>query len=98
MAHFYRCTPADERRRAAQRVFEQQRAQVVRQGVVDGGFHVPVKRQGVAPRAVIVQAVGDVVLQHLGGASGQRLFLGKVRQCFGGVGPAGAPLAADAPR
>ena len=59
----------------------EQAPQVVGQGVVDGGFHRPVKAQHAFAGAVL-QAVFNVVLAAPGGASGQNAFLAKVLQGF----------------
>src|SRR2546429_3646137 len=56
-------TPADEGPRAAQRMVVQQRGQVVRQGVVDGGLHLAREVQR-APAVQVGQAALHIVLEH----------------------------------
>ena len=76
----------------------EQAAQVVGQGVVDGGFYVTVKAQHaffVVTFALVVRAVGDVVLQHLRLPAGKHFFTLKVGQCLGLAGPAVAAAPAD---
>ena len=77
----------------------QQAIEVVRQGVVDRSFHVAAEIQRPVRSALgihlVVRAVRDVVLQHLGLPGGKGLFAGEMGHGRVGVGPGVAPLAAD---
>lgn len=101
LLHLDRLAPADEGRRALQRMRFQQLLQVVGQGVVDRRFHVAVKaQQALALRAAafVVGAVVDVVAQHLFVPAGKGFLAAKVRQHLVPAQPLVAALAADGAR